>query len=70
MKNQRLNRKIQKATLNYDLAEEFAPVMKLQEKQIKGQEAQTRAIDDQTKMLEEITTPTKKSPTLKTYGGN
>ena len=37
-KKQRLNRKIQKTTLNYDLAEQYAPIIHLQEKQIKRQE--------------------------------
>ena len=67
IKKQRMNRKIQKATLNYDLAEQYAPIMKLQENQTevvkKGQEDQTRAIEDQTKILEENTTPATKSPT-------
>ena len=57
IKKQRLNKKIQKATLNYDLAEQYAPITKLQEKQIKGQEDNTRAIETQTKMLQEATTP-------------
>ena len=52
-----MNKKIQNATLNYDLAEQYAPIMNLQEKQIKGQEDNTRAIEAQTKMLEEDTTP-------------
>ena len=30
IKKQRLNKKIQKATLNYDLAEQYAPIMNLQ----------------------------------------
>ena len=57
IKKQRLNKKIQKATLNYDLAEQYAPITKLQEKQIKVQEDNTRAIETQTKMLQEATTP-------------
>ena len=61
-KKQRLNREIQKTTLNYDLAEQHAPIMKLQEKQIKRHEDHTQAIADQTKMLEAITTPAIKSP--------
>ena len=64
IKKQRLNKKIQNATLNYDLAEQYAPIMNLQEKQIKGQEDNTRAIEAQTKMLEEDTTPSIKSPIL------
>ena len=69
-----LNRNIQKATLNYDLAEQYAPITHLQEKQTnvikQGQEDhtraiedQTRAIGDQTKMLETYTIPAIKSPT-------
>ena len=58
-----MNRKIQKATLNYDLAEQYAPITQLQEKQIKHQDENTRAIEDQTKMIEEATTPSLKSPT-------
>ena len=58
IKKQRLNEKIQKTTLNYDLAEQYAPILNLQEKQIKGQEDNTQAIEAQTKMLEEQdTTP-------------
>ena len=67
IKKQRMNRKVQKATLNYELAEQYAPIMKLQKNQTevikKGQEDQTRAIEDQTKILEENTTPATKSPT-------
>ena len=50
--------------MNYDLAEQYAPITKLQEKQIKGQEDHTRAIETQTKMIEEATTPSIKSPIL------
>ena len=57
IKKQRLNEKIQKTTLNYDLAEQYAPILNLQEKQIKGQEDNTRAIETQTKMFEEESTP-------------
>ena len=64
IKNQRLNKKIQKTTLNYGLAEQYAPIMNLQEKQIKRQEENTQAIEDQTKMLEETTSPSIKSPIL------
>ena len=64
IKKQRLNKKIQNTTLNYDLAEQYAPILNLQEKQIKGQEDNTRAIETQTKMLEEDTTPSIKSPIL------
>ena len=64
IKKQRLNRKIQKTTLNYDRAEQYAPIMNLQEKQIKRQEENTQAIEDQSKVLEETTTPSIKSPIL------
>ena len=61
-------RKIQKATLNYELAEQYAPITKIHEKQTKvikkGQEDQTRVIEDQAKILEEFTTAAIKSPTL------
>ena len=49
--------------MNYDLVEQYAPITQLQEKQIKHQEENTRAIEDQTKMKEEATTPSIKSPT-------
>ena len=52
-----MNEKIQNTTLNFDLAEQYAPILNLQEKQIKGQEDNTRAIEAQIKMLEEDTSP-------------
>ena len=62
IKKQRLNRKIQKAAFFYVLAEQYAPITQLQEKQIKRQEDHTRSIEDQTRTLEAITTPAIKSP--------
>ena len=61
IKKLRLNKKIQKETQNYDLAEQYAPITKLQEKQTevikKGQEENTQAIEDQTKILKSLSTP-------------
>ena len=61
IKKLRLNKKIQKETLNYDLAEQYAPITKLQEKQTevikKGQEENTQAIEDQSKILKSLSTP-------------
>ena len=55
IKKLRLNKKIKKETLNYDLAEQYAPIIKTQEKQTevikKGQEENTQAIKDQTLSL-------------------
>ena len=52
IKKLRLNRKIQKETLNKDLAEIYAPFTKNQQEQTKiikeGQEKQLKAIEDQT----------------------
>ena len=61
IKKLRLNKKIKKETLNYDLAEQYAPITKLQEKQTevikKGQEENTQAIEDQSKILKSLSTP-------------
>ena len=61
-----MNRKVQKATLNYDPAEQYAHITQLQEKQIKHQEENTQAIEAQTKMIEEATAPSIKPPTPET----
>ena len=57
IKKLRLNKKIKKETLNYDLAEQYAPITKLQEDIKKGQEENTQAIEDQSKILKSISTP-------------
>ena len=59
IKKLRLNRKIQKETLNKDLAEIYAPITKNQQEQTKiikeGQENQLKAIQDQTDHIKAIT---------------
>ena len=59
IKKLRLNRKIQKETLNKDLAEIYAPVTKNQEKQTEiikqGQKDQIEAIENQTNEIKAIT---------------
>ena len=59
IKKLRLNRKIEKETLNKDLAEIYAPITKNQEKQTEiikeGQENQLKAIQDQTDQIKAIT---------------
>ena len=61
IKKLRLNRKIQKETLNKDLAEIYAPITKNQEKQSEiikqGQENQIKAIQDQTNEIKALTNP-------------
>ena len=61
IKKLRLNRKIEKETLNKDLAEIYAPITKNQEKQTEiikeGQENQLKAIQDQTDQIKAITLP-------------
>ena len=58
-KKLRLNRKIQKKTLNKDLAEIYAPMTKNQQEQTKiikeGQENQLKAIQDQTDQIKALT---------------
>ena len=64
IRKQRLNTKIQKNTMNYELAEQYAPITKVQEEQTKaitnqtktiqeGQQEQQKAIEDQTKSIQE-----------------
>ena len=59
IKKLRLNRKIEKETLNKDLAEIYAPITKNQEKQTEiikeRQENQLKAIQDQTDQIKAIT---------------
>ncbi len=61
IKKQRLNQKIQKETQNYKLAEQYAPITKLQEKQTevikKGQDEQLEALQKHTETLKAITAP-------------
>ena len=57
IKKLRLNRKIKKETLNYDLAEQYAPITKLQKDIKKGQEENIQAIEDQSKILKSLSTP-------------
>ena len=68
IKKQKINNRIQKATLDYDFFEEYAAIKRLQENQTKvikkGQKDQTRAIEDQSKILETFNTPAIKSPML------
>ena len=55
IKKLRLNRKIEKETLNKDLADIYAPITKNQQEQTKiikeGQENQLKAIQDQTDQI-------------------
>ena len=55
----KLNKKIQKQTLNYDLAEQYAPITDLQKKTTedikKGQQEQKLAIEEQTKAIKDQT---------------
>ena len=57
IRKQRLNTKIQKNTMNYELAEQYAPITKVQEEQTKviqeSQQQQQKAIEDQTKAIQE-----------------
>ena len=61
IKKLRLNRKIEKETLNKDLAEIYAPITKNQEKQTEiikeGQKNQLKAIEDQTDEIKALTLP-------------
>ncbi len=61
IKKQRLNKKIQKETQNYELAEQYAPITKLQEKQTEvikqGQDEQLEALQNHTETLKAITAP-------------
>ena len=59
IKKMNLNKKIQKQTQNYDLAEQYAPITDLQKKTtediMKGQQEQKLAIEDQTKAIRDQT---------------
>ena len=59
IKKMNLNKKIQKQTLNYYLAEQYAPITDLQKKTtediMKGQQEQKLAIEDQTKAIRDQT---------------
>ena len=65
----RLNNKILKTTQNYDLAEQYAPITKLQEKQTEvikqGQDDQKQAFET----LKAITAPTIQDETLESIEG-
>ena len=69
IKKQRLNNKIVKTTHNYNLAEQYAPITKLQEKQTEdikqGQDAQKQAFES----LKAITAPTTEDETLESIEG-
>ena len=69
IKKQRLNNKIVKTTQNYDLAEQYAPITKLQEKQTEvieqGQDDQKQAFET----LKAITAPTIQDETLESIEG-
>ena len=69
IKKLRLNKKILKTTQNYDLAEQYAPITKLQEKQTEvikqGQDDQKQAFET----LKAITTPTIQDETLESIEG-
>ena len=69
IKKQRLNNKILKTTQNYDLAEQYAPITKLQEKQTEvikqGQDDHKEALDT----LKAITAPTTQDETLESIEG-
>ena len=69
IKKLRLNKKILKTTQNYDLAEQYAPITKLQEKQTEvikqGQDDQKQAFET----LKAITAPTIQDETLESIEG-
>ena len=69
IKKLRLNNKILKTTQNYDLAEQYAPITKLQEKQTEvikqGQDDQKQAFET----LKAITAPTTQDETLESIEG-
>ena len=69
IKKLRLNNKILKTTQNYDLAEQYAPITKLQEKQTEvikqGQDDQKQAFET----LKVITAPTTQDETLESIEG-
>ena len=69
IKKLRLNNKILKTTQNYDLAEQYAPITKLQEKQTEvikqGQDDQKQAFET----LKAITAPTIQDETLESIEG-
>ena len=69
IKKLRLNNKIVKTTQNYDLAEQYAPITKLQEKQTEvikqGQDEQKQAFET----LKAITAPTIQDETLESIEG-
>ena len=69
IKKQRLNNKIVKTTQNYNLAEQYAPITKLQEKQTEdikqGQDDQKQAFGS----LKAITAPTTEDETLESIEG-
>ena len=69
IKKLRLNKKILKTTQNYDLAEQYAPITKLQEKQTEvikqGQDDQKQAFE----ILKAITAPTTQDETLDSIEG-
>ena len=70
IKKLRLNNKILKTTQNYDLAEQYAPITKLQEKQTEvikqGQDDQKQAFET----LKTITAPTTQDETLESIEGS
>ena len=72
IKKLRLNTKIQKETQNYDLAEQYAPITKLQEKQTevikKGQDDQTKAIQNHTETKKALTAPLIKDESTPSVG--
>ena len=59
IKKMKLNKKIQEHTLNYELAEQYAPITDLQKKTTedikKGQQEQELAIEEQTKAIKDQT---------------
>ena len=69
IKKLRLNNKILKTTQNYDLADQYAPITKLQEKQTEvikqGQDDQKQAFET----LKAITAPTTQDETLESIEG-
>ena len=69
IKKLRLNKKILKTTQNYDLAEQYAPITKLQEKQTEvikqGQDDQKQAFET----IKAITAPTIQDETLESIEG-
>ena len=54
IKKMKLNEKIQKRTLDYDLAEQYAPITDIQKKTTEAQQEQKLAIEEQTRIMSDM----------------